>query len=420
MIGMFPFNRPRRQRVDELGSHIESSSQAAGAAAIESEAQPQTQTETQAPQPSAPPAGTRSVPPVALSRSLWADPFGRVAVRSAQVLLIVAVIVPVVYSLIQLRIVVLPVLIALLLSAAISPLVNLLRSRGVPSAIATWTALLAILVVVGGILTAVVFAVRREWSTLVEAGAEGIAELQTFLQNGPIPIDPKQIEEARLAAVEFFTSSQFASGALSGAVAAGEVIAGVLLTIVVLFFFLKDGGQIWNFLVSRLGGSQKPRVQRAGKRALEVLGGYVRGTAIIAAVDTVVIGTTLLILQVPLALPLALIVFVGAFVPLVGATASGILAALIALVANGPGAALIVLIVVIAVNQLEGDLLAPFVLGKSLNLHALVVLLALAAGTILGGIVGAILSVPVAAVAWAVIKTWRGEETRQTTVGKRE
>jgi predicted PurR-regulated permease PerM len=253
----------------------------------------------------------------------------------------------------------------------------------------------------------------------VEQASEGLAELQAWLnQNSPIPIDDEQIEEARTAAVDFFTSSQFASGALSGAVAVGEVVAGMLLTIVVLFFFLKDGNKIWNFLVERLGGAHKPRMRRAGTRAMEVLGGYVRGTAIIAAADTIIIGGTLLILQVPLALPLALIVFVGAFIPLVGATLSGILAALVALVANGPVAALVVIIVVVLVNQLEGDLLAPFVLGKSLNLHALVVLLALTAGTILGGITGAILSVPIAAVTWAVIKTWKGEEAPQGTIGK--
>jgi putative heme transporter len=374
-----------------------------------------------APVPAAPTVVVaEAAPDVRPPASLWTDGFGRTAVRSAQVLLVLAVIVAVVYALIQLRIAVLPVLIALLLAAAITPLVNFLRQRRVPNGLATWIALLAVLIVVGGIITAVVFAVRNQWGTLVERAAEGIGELQAWLDTTDLPIDDEQIEEARLAAIEFFTSSQFASGALSGAVAVGEIIAGILLTVVVLFFFLKDGEQIWRFLVERLGGAHKPQMRRSGTRAMEVLGGYVRGTVIIAVVDMIVIGTTLVILQVPLAIPLALIVFVGAFIPIVGATVSGILAALVALVANGPGAALIVLIVVIAVNQLEGDLLAPFVLGKSLNLHALVILLALTAGTILGGITGAILSVPIAAVSWAIYKTWRGEERPQGTLGEPE
>jgi predicted PurR-regulated permease PerM len=126
----------------------------------------------------------------------------------------------------------------------------------------------------------------------------------------------------------------------------------------------------------------------------------------VALVDTVAIGTALLVLGVPLAIPLAIIVFIGAFVPIVGATVAGILAALVALVANGPVVALIVVIVVIAVNQLEGNLLQPVVMGKSLQLHALVILLALTAGTILAGIIGAVLSVPLAAVIWAIVQVW--------------
>lgn len=129
-----------------------------------------------------------------------------------------------------------------------------------------------------------------------------------------------------------------------------------------------------------------------------------------ALVDTVAIGAVLLILQVPLAIPLAIIVFIGAFIPLVGATVAGILAALVALVANGPIVALIVVIAVIAVNQLEGDLLQPVVMGKSLQLHALVILMALTAGTILAGIIGAVLSVPIAAVTWAIVQVWTAED----------
>lgn len=147
-----------------------------------------------------------------------------------------------------------------------------------------------------------------------------------------------------------------------------------------------------------------------GTRSVGVLGGYVRGTTIVAFVDALVIGIALAILGVPLAFPLALVVFLGAFIPLVGASAAGILAALIALVANGPIVALIVIGIVIGVNQLEGDVLAPIVLGKALSLHPLAILLALTAGTIRAGIIGALLSVPVTAVAWA--PSARGRKTR--------
>jgi predicted PurR-regulated permease PerM len=151
---------------------------------------------------------------------------------------------------------------------------------------------------------------------------------------------------------------------------------------------------------------RKARGERVGRTAVTTLGGYIRGTSIVALVDALGIGIVMVILQVPLALPLAVIVFITAFIPLVGATLAGILATLVALVANGPVIALIVLIAVIVVNQLEGNFLQPVVMAQSLKLHPLVILLALSAGTILGGIVGAVLSVPIAATTWAIIKTW--------------
>jgi predicted PurR-regulated permease PerM len=173
---------------------------------------------------------------------------------------------------------------------------------------------------------------------------------------------------------------------------------------------MKDGRSIFGFLIQPLSEERRTRAWRVGDRSVGVLGGYVRGTAIVALVDAVVIGLALVILGVPLALPLATIVFLGAFIPLIGATVAGILATLVALVTNGPTTALIVLVVVIAVNQLEGDLLAPVVIGRALALHPLAILLALTAGTILAGIIGALLAVPITAVAWAAIKEWRAPE----------
>jgi predicted PurR-regulated permease PerM len=179
-----------------------------------------------------------------------------------------------------------------------------------------------------------------------------------------------------------------------------------VLAIIVLFYFMKDGPQLWSFLITPFQPVMHAKLCRAGDSAVQTLGGYVRGTAIIALVDSVFIGVAMLILRVPLAIPLAILVFIGAFIPLVGATVTGIIAALVTLVTNGLSAAIIVAIVVIGVQQLEGNFLSPFVMGKSLKLHGLVVLLALTAGTILGGIFGTLISVPAAAVAWAVIKHW--------------
>ncbi|MFB8367998.1 AI-2E family transporter [Pseudarthrobacter sp. NPDC055928] len=342
--------------------------------------------------------------------ALWADSLGRVGIRSAQVLLILAVAVVSVYALMQIKLLVIPVLIALILAAAIGPFVNMLRRRGIPGAAATGIAFVALLILLGGVSTVIYFSVRSQWTELAQQASSGLDELENFLRNGPVPIDQEQLNQAREGIIQFATSSQVRSGAITGLSVVTEFITGTILMVVILFFFLKDGAKIWNFFLQPFKGEREAKLRRVGSRTLEVLGGYVRGTAIVALVDAVAIGAALLILQVPLAFPLAIIVFMTAFIPLVGATVAGILAALVALVANGPVVALIVVAVVVAVNQLEGDFLQPVVMGKSLQLHALVILMALTAGTILAGIVGAVLAVPLAAVAWAIIQVWTAED----------
>lgn len=340
----------------------------------------------------------------------WKDSLGRASIRSAQLLLLLTALVVAIYGLIQIRLVVIPLLLALILAAAISPLVNMLRRHGWPGALATAFAFFLLLGVLGGVITGIVFAVRGQLDELIQSATEGFDQVYDFIRSGPIPIDEAQIEEARQAVIDFATSATAGSTALSGLTAAGTFLTGALLMAVILFFFLKDGDRIWAFMLRGFRGERLTKARRVGFRSLEVLGGYVRGTAIIALVDSVFIGIALFVLGVPLALPLAVIVFVGAFVPLVGATVAGVLAALVALVANGPFVALMVILAVVVVNQLEGNFLQPVVMGRSLSIHPLVILIALTAGTILAGIIGAILSVPVAAVVWAAIKVWTGED----------
>ncbi|GAB3547074.1 AI-2E family transporter [Arthrobacter tumbae] len=342
--------------------------------------------------------------------SPWQDGLGRTSIRGAQLLLLITVAVVSIYGLIQVRLAVIPLLLALILAAAISPLVNMLRRHGWPSALATAFSFLLLLVVLGGVITGIVFAVRSQLDELIQQANQGFQQVYDFIQTGPIPIDQEQIENARQSVIDFATSSTVGNTALTGLTAAGEFLTGALLMLVILFFFLKDGDKIWAFMLRPFRGERLHRAQRVGHRSLDVLGGYVRGTAIIATVDSVFIGIALLILGVPLAIPLAVIVFIGSFVPLVGATVAGVLAALVALVANGPFVALMVILAVVVVNQLEGNFLQPVVMGRSLNIHALVILLALTAGTILAGIIGAILAVPVAAVTWAAIKAWTEDD----------
>lgn len=341
---------------------------------------------------------------------IWNDRLGRWAIRSLQVLLVLVLGAVAVWALVQVKLLVIPVLIALILAAAASPLVGWLRRIGLAPILAAWVTLLGGILVLGGIITAIVFAVRNQWDELSTAATDGFDDLLGWVQTLPFPIDEQQVEDARNSVVDFLTSAEFGQTALTGVSRATEFVAGLLLMLVVLFFFLKDGDRIWAFFMRPFRGERLERGRRVGVTSVKVLGGYVRGTAIVALVDAVAIGIGLVVLQVPLALPLSVIVFLTAFIPLVGATVAGILAALVALVANGPVVALIVIAIVIVVNQLEGDLLQPVVMAQSLKLHPLVILIALTAGTILAGIIGAVLAVPLTAVGWAIIKVWDGPD----------
>ncbi|WP_120337565.1 AI-2E family transporter [Cryobacterium soli] len=339
-------------------------------------------------------------------RTLLTDKLGWLGLRSAQILLALGLVAVIVFVLVQVKLVVIPVLIALILASALSPVIGWLRRRGLSAMLSTWVTLLTAIVVFGGIITLIVLAVENQWNDLATSASDGIDELSTYLTEGPLGIDAAQIEAARNAGVDFLTSSQFGSGALAGVSVATEIITGAVLVVVILFFFLKDGDVIWKFFLRPFKGERLQRGRRIGTTTVRVLGGYVRGTAIVAFVDAAAIGIGLTILGVPLALPLAVIIFLTAFIPLIGATIAGILAALVALVANGWVVALIVVGIVVLVNQLEGNFLQPVVMAQSLKLHPLVILVALTAGTIVAGIIGAVLAVPIAAVGWAIVKTW--------------
>ena len=340
---------------------------------------------------------------------LWTDMLGRLGIRSAQLLIVGTLATFFIIGLLRLTVIVIPTLLAVIISCALWPLVLKLRKVFSPL-LSAWIVFLGSLLVLGGIGTGLVFSVIKEWPKLVDQAVEGFNQLndmvQGFIGNMPLSIDQAQIDSVVNSVTSFLTSSQFGTGALNTLSAAGSFVTGLVLLLVILFFFLKDGDRIWAFAVSWTPKHYRNKWILSGDRALRTFGGYIRGTATVAAVDTLGIGVTLLILQVPLALPLAVIVVLGSFIPMVGATVAGILATLIALVTNGPVVALIVLAAVIIVNQLEGNFLQPVVMANALNLHALVVLIALAAGTVLAGIVGAVLSVPLTAAAWAVVKVW--------------
>ncbi|MGO3886136.1 MAG: AI-2E family transporter [Mycetocola sp.] len=338
--------------------------------------------------------------------ALLTDQLGWLALRSGQIIVVIALASLAVIALVQLKIVVIPVLIALILSAAISPVVRWLNGRGVPKMLATWLTLIAGALIFGGIVWLISSTVSSQWDDLAESASNGVAQINDALQHLPFAISDDQLEDIKNSLTDFVTSSQFGSGAIAGVSAVASVITGALLTFVILFYFLKDGDRIWAFMLKPFKGERYARGVRVGSTTQRVLGGYIRGTATIALVDAIGIGAVLMIMGVPLAIPLTVIVFIGAFIPIVGATLAGTLAALVALVDQGLVVALIVVAVVVAVNQLEGNLLQPVVMAQSLKLHPLVVLVALTGGTVLAGIIGAVLAVPIVAAAWAIIKTW--------------
>lgn len=350
-------------------------------------------------------------------RSPWGDALGRAAIRSGQLVLVALALAVVIVILVRLRLVVVPVTVAVMLAAAVWPLVGWLRARGVPNIFAAWAALLTGAAALGGLGWLVVSGIRREWSELRDGAAEGVREVERRLSSGALPIDSERIDQGRDALASALSGGSLGAGAVTGAVLVAEIITGVLLSVVVLFFLLEDGPKIWGFFRRAVPADRLSRFDRAGARSLDVLGGYIRGTTIIALVDAVAIGLALVLLGVPLALPLATIVFLGAYIPLLGAVVAGAVAALIALVANGPVTALIVVGVVILVNQVEGDVLAPLVLGKALSLHPLAVLLALTGGAILAGVIGALLAVPTVAVIWAATNAWN-EEREQEAIAR--
>lgn len=358
-------------------------------------------------------AGDRAADGGGPARSLWSDTLGRASIRSLQVLIVLLLAAVTVWALLQVHLVFIPVLIAAIIASAFAPLTRWLRDKGVPRLLAAWISLLGSLAVFGGVITGIVFSVRSQWDDLVERAGEGFADLQQFIGQLPL-LDEVDWEGVWESVQTFLTSAEFGSGAVAGVSTVAEVVTGVVLIVVILFFFLKDGDRIWAFFLRPLSPRAREKGERVGLAAVRTLGGYVRGTAIVALVDAVAIGIVLLILGVPLALPLAVIVFFGGFIPLVGATVATILAALVALVANGPIIALVVVGAAVLVNQLEGDLLQPVIMGRSLKLHPLAILVALTAGTILGGIIGALLSVPVAAVSWVIVKVLAGVSDEQT------
>ena len=338
----------------------------------------------------------------------WAGSLGRLAARSLQVLLVLAITSVAVWGIQRVTLVTVPLILALILASALTPAMTWLRRRRVPDLLASVLLLLGAAVVLGGVTGLIVSAISDQWDQLYARASEGFAALLAWVATLPFAPEDGQFQQWGDSLLEFVRSQQFSSGAVAGVGAVANLLAGTVLTLTILFFLLKDGPRMWEFLLRPFRGEREARARRIGDKSITVLGSYVRGIAAVALIDAIGIGVGLLVLDVPLALPLAVLVFLLAFVPILGAVLAGVIAALVAFVANGWASALAVVALVVAVNQIEGNFLQPVLMGRSMRLHSLVVLIAIAAGTALGGILGAILAGPLPAVARGIVQVWDG------------
>ena len=300
----------------------------------------------------------------------------------------------------RLRLVLIPLAIALLLSALLAPAVGWLLRARFPRSAATAIVLVAGLAAVVGTLTLVVNRFIVGVPDLTDRASAGVRQIQDWLREGPLHLSDRQLDQAIEAGQQWIddNTETLTSGAVSTAATVFEVLTGTLLVLFATFFFLRDGGRIWRFLVRIVPAPARASMFGAGEAAWGTLAAYVRATVLVAFIDALGIGLALLILQVPLAVPLAALVFLGAFIPIVGATLSGTVAVLVALVGNGAVTALILLAAVIAVQQLEGHVLQPLIMGRAVAIHPLAVIVAIACGVVLAGIIGALVAVPIVAV----------------------
>jgi len=297
-------------------------------------------------------------------------------------------------------VVVFPLILALFPAALLVAPTRWLK-RYMPDALAAVLVLLGFVAVFSALVAVLIPSVMQELTSeggIVEQLETGFAQVQQFLADGPFGFQPVQVDDILQQAQEQIAgAAQLAPQVLSAAGALVEGFAGLLFGAVALFFYLKDGESIGNFLRDLFPERWRPDAVQIGKEAWETVGGYIRGQLIVGLVDGVLIGIGLAIIGVPLVIPLAVITFIGGLFPIIGATVAGIIAVIVALATGGAGDAIITAIIVLAVQQLEGDVLAPIVLGRATQLHPLAILTALAAGGVVGGILGAFLAVPVAA-----------------------
>ncbi|HEX3648756.1 MAG TPA: AI-2E family transporter [Pseudonocardiaceae bacterium] len=337
------------------------------------------------------------------------------AAASWRFLLLLAALAALGWVLGRLSAVTVPVGVALLASALFAPLVERLVRWHVPRGLATLLAIVVGLAVVGGVVTLVATTVTANLPQLQSEVGASLNSITAWLEHGPFHLSHDQLQRMLNKAVSTLqgNTSSLASRAVATATTVGTTVTEALLAVFSLVFFLATGAQVWSYTLKIVPADIRDRVDVAGRRGFASLVSYVRATVAVACVDAVCIGVGIWIVGVPLAFPLAALIFVGAFVPIIGAVVAGAAAVLVALVAKGVVAAAIVLAILVAVMQLESHVLQPFLLGRVVRLHPLAVVLAIATGVEIAGIIGGLLAVPITAVAKSAIGSLLHDHTME-------
>lgn len=327
------------------------------------------------------------------------------AAWSWRLLLIALAVAALVWAIVQVRIIVIPLFVAILLTALLAPIVDWCVRRRLPRAVGVIAALTVFGLALWLLIGLIVSQLRNGFGDFSKRSVIVWHDILDWVAHNNLGIPADQLREIVDQAWKLLETNQGTlwTGALGVATTATQVITGTLLVVFSLIFLLIDGKRIWFWVLGFLPASAHAPVDTAGRAGWASVGQYVRVQILVAFVDAVGIGLGAALLGVPLPVPIAILVFLGSFIPFLGAIVTGLLAAFIALVYNGPVNALAMLGVVVLVNQVEGHLLQPLVMGNAVRVHPLGVVLAVTTGTLLAGIPGALFAVPLAAAANAIV-----------------
>ncbi len=316
-----------------------------------------------------------------------------------RLLIVAAAIGVIVWLVIQLKLLVIPLLVAILVTALVWPAFSFLLRHRWPRWLAIVVTVLVTIAVISGLLWLAVWQITREFASVRERTVEAVGQFRQYLIDGPLHLSAQQIDDGLRQGGTFLQQQAEVlwTGALAIGTTLGHVATGLLLTLFILLCLLADGAGIWRWTTRLFPRVARPAVDGAGRAGWRTVISYARTQLLVATIDAVGIGLGAFLLGVPLAIPIGVLVFLGAFVPFVGAVVTGALAVFIALVYNGPLIALFMLIVVLGVQQIESHVLQPILMGSAVKVHPLAVVLVVAGGAMIGGIPGALFAVPLAA-----------------------